>query len=229
MVLGGSPENPSPLIPAATVLLLRDTSNGLEVLLLRRNKALKAFGGAWVFPGGRVDDVDGPGLKEIEKARQTAIRETMEETSLDISDSDFVTLSNWIPPVEEKRRFSTWFFVTNAPDKPVIIDDGEIHDYQWISPRDALAKVPNPELMMMPPTYVSLWCLKDYNTVKQALGSLSKFKPEIFETKFARSDNGFVTLWPGDSSYECLDLTKTGPRRRLYANPKNWQYETDFR
>lgn len=229
MVLGGNPENPSPLIPAATVLLLRDSPNGLEVLLLRRNKALKAFGGAWVFPGGRVDEADGPGLEEIEKAKHTAIRETLEETNLDISGSDFVTLSNWIPPVEEKRRFSTWFFVTNAPDTPVKIDQGEIHDYQWISPRDALAKVPSPDLMMMPPTYVSLWCLREFGTVDQAMAGLHEHEPEIFETKFARGDEGFITLWPGDCCYESLDFTQKGAKRRLYAESDCWRYETDFR
>ena len=39
---------------AATVVLLRDGAGGLETLLLRRNSRI-AFGGMWVFPGGRVD------------------------------------------------------------------------------------------------------------------------------------------------------------------------------
>ena len=47
-----------PLVAAATVLLLRDnTDAGLEVLMLRRNSKI-AFGGMWVFPGGRVDADD---------------------------------------------------------------------------------------------------------------------------------------------------------------------------
>ncbi len=229
MVLGGNPDNPSPLIPAATVLLLRDTDVGIEVLLLRRNKALKAFGGAWVFPGGRVDDEDGPDLDEIPRAQQTAIRETMEETSLDISGARFAALSNWIPPVEEKRRFSTWFFVAKAPDTPVVIDDGEIHDYQWICPKAALAKVPSPDLYLMPPTYISLWSLKDYDSVEAALNGLSDLEPERFETKFTRGEKGFITMWPGDACYDSLDLTIEGAKRRLYAQPDQWHYETDFR
>ncbi|MFB0950916.1 MAG: hypothetical protein QMB10_06645 [Halioglobus sp.] len=44
--------------PASTVVLLRDTANGLETLLLKRNKALVFAGGAWVFPGGSVDPED---------------------------------------------------------------------------------------------------------------------------------------------------------------------------
>lgn len=45
------------LIPAATVLLLRNGESGVEVLMVRRNSEI-AFGGMWVFPGGRVDSTD---------------------------------------------------------------------------------------------------------------------------------------------------------------------------
>jgi len=41
-------------VAAATVVLLRDGDEGLETLMLRRNSKI-AFGGMWVFPGGRVD------------------------------------------------------------------------------------------------------------------------------------------------------------------------------
>jgi 8-oxo-dGTP pyrophosphatase MutT (NUDIX family) len=40
---------------AATVLTLRDASNGYEILMLRRNLRSDFVGGAYVFPGGGVD------------------------------------------------------------------------------------------------------------------------------------------------------------------------------
>ena len=42
----------TPPIDAATVLLLRDGMEGLEVLLLKRHSASTDLGGAFVFPGG---------------------------------------------------------------------------------------------------------------------------------------------------------------------------------
>lgn len=42
-------------VPAATVMVLRDTAAGLEVLMLRRHAASGVLGGAFVFPGGKVD------------------------------------------------------------------------------------------------------------------------------------------------------------------------------
>ena len=52
-------------IPAATVILLRDTPAGVETLMLRRNSKL-AFGGMWVFPGGRVDPTDHEGAVDAD-------------------------------------------------------------------------------------------------------------------------------------------------------------------
>jgi 8-oxo-dGTP pyrophosphatase MutT (NUDIX family) len=43
---------------AATVVMLRDTSHGLEVFLMRRHGKSDVLGGAYVFPGGKVDAVD---------------------------------------------------------------------------------------------------------------------------------------------------------------------------
>jgi len=94
---------------------------------------------------------------------------------------------------------------------------------------DALSKVPSPDLLMMPPTYISLWSLRNFNSVDEAKAGLSEYTPERFETRFARADKGFITLWPGDSAYDDLDFTKDGPKRRLYAESDRWRYETDFR
>jgi 8-oxo-dGTP pyrophosphatase MutT (NUDIX family) len=45
---------------AATVVLVRDAAgaDGIEVFMLRRNLRSDFVGGAWVFPGGAVDDHD---------------------------------------------------------------------------------------------------------------------------------------------------------------------------
>src|ERR1700679_2469306 len=44
--------------PAATVITVRDGANGYEILMLRRNLNSDFVGGAYVFPGGRVDESD---------------------------------------------------------------------------------------------------------------------------------------------------------------------------
>ena len=44
--------------PAATVVLLRDGPQGLEVFMVRRHHQIDFAGGALVFPGGKVAPED---------------------------------------------------------------------------------------------------------------------------------------------------------------------------
>ncbi|HEX6370095.1 MAG TPA: NUDIX domain-containing protein [Longimicrobium sp.] len=95
---------PAATRPAATVLLVRDSADGPEVLLLRRHKRSGFAAGAWVFPGGVVDGgdadlalverLDGPtpmqwaerlGLSDPAEAVSfvtAAVREAFEETGI---------------------------------------------------------------------------------------------------------------------------------------------------
>ena len=50
--------DPAPLRPAATVLLLRDSPAGIEVLMTRRSLTASFAPGAYVFPGGGIDAAD---------------------------------------------------------------------------------------------------------------------------------------------------------------------------
>ena len=55
------------LLPAATVVLLRDADRGPELLLLQRSPR-KGKPGPWVFPGGKVDPADRvPGVDDAER------------------------------------------------------------------------------------------------------------------------------------------------------------------
>src|SRR4051812_4319761 len=98
---------------AASVIVLRDTDAGPEVLLVQRNPASRFMGGAWVFPGGAVHDEDGG------SAAATAVRELDEEAGVVIADPDhLVPWSRWITPAQVKIRFDTWFFVARSPMTP---------------------------------------------------------------------------------------------------------------
>jgi len=75
-------------IPAATLILVRERSDGPPELLMVERAAGMAFAaGAWVFPGGRIDEADqqlAQTYKGFEDgaARIAAIRETLEETAI---------------------------------------------------------------------------------------------------------------------------------------------------
>ena len=55
-----------PDIPvAATVVLLRDGAGGLEVLMIERPDR-GSFAGAWVFPGGKLEDAMKESIEELD-------------------------------------------------------------------------------------------------------------------------------------------------------------------
>ena len=217
-------------IAAATVILVRDTDSGLETLMLRRNSKI-AFGGMWVFPGGRVDEADRDGLAaddELGAARRAAIRESHVESGLDISGESLTPLSHWTPPAITPRRFLTWFFVAPAPSSEVVIDDGEIKDHAWMRVSDALKRRDADEIELAPPTFVTLHWLASHGSVAEAIAAAHAREPEFFTTRIAVTDHGPVALWEGDAGYEASDASASGARHRLSMRKGAWLYEREI-
>ena len=71
---------------SATVVLLRDTpSTGLEVFLLRRHTASAVLGGAYVFPGGKLDAADcAPALHAHFDRSPQALHQSLGEPGIDV-------------------------------------------------------------------------------------------------------------------------------------------------
>jgi 8-oxo-dGTP pyrophosphatase MutT (NUDIX family) len=76
--------NAPSLRPAATVIVLRDGPHRPEVFMVRRHEGTAFMGGAYVFPGGRVDqgDFDHAGGDRGLAFRYAAIRELFEEVGV---------------------------------------------------------------------------------------------------------------------------------------------------
>ena len=215
----------SELVLAATVILLRDTPDGPETLMLRKNSRV-AFGGMWVFPGGRVDPEDGQdGDELVVRARIAAVREAEEEASVVVDPADLIWFSHWTPPQVEIRRFSTWFFAARAPHGEVEIDDGEITDSQWVRPADALTQQRNGEIELAPPTFVTLHTLSDHSSVEAALAALGSSPPRHYVTRVSGTEAGVVVMWEGDAGYDQGDASIPGPRHRLLMSKKGFVFE----
>ena len=74
-------------IPAATLILVRERGSGPpELLMVERAAGMVFAAGAWVFPGGRIDEGDerlaGHFSAGDGSAKVAAIRETIEETAV---------------------------------------------------------------------------------------------------------------------------------------------------
>ena len=216
--LDGDPAQAPPPVPAATVVLLRESreSPEVEVLMLRKNSRI-AFGGMWVFPGGRIDAEDAADGGDPEgTARNAAARETREEAGIEAAPDDFVWFAHWTPPPSTPKRFATWFFAARAADHAVSIDGGEIKDHQWISPAAALERHAAGEIDLVPPTWVTLYHLSRYPTVDGILERFRSADATVYETHIGmRADGVRAAMWSGDAGYETNDANAEGARHRL--------------
>ena len=94
----------------------------MEVLMVKRNDKVAFMAGAYVFPGGRVDEADReepadqpsrfPDLSPLEDAayRRAAVRELMEEANVRIEPFHLEPFAHWVTPEIEIRRYDTRFF-----------------------------------------------------------------------------------------------------------------------
>ncbi|HVN83761.1 MAG TPA: NUDIX hydrolase [Candidatus Binatia bacterium] len=223
-----SDRTPAVAHPAATVVLLRDAADACEVLLVRRSAQLAFHGGAWVFPGGRIDPEDYAAAGSdavIVAARHAAVREAREEAGLSLAASDLVLISRWITPEPLPKRFDTWFFAAPAAGHDVQVDGGEIHDHRWFRVADALAAQKAGEIELPPPTFVTILSLAEHGSVRDALAAFARDPVLTFAPRLATVTGSPCTLYEGDVGYEGGDATAPGPRHRLVMQDGDWRYE----
>ena len=194
--------------PAASVAIMRDGPAGVETLMLRRPVG-GAFGGMWVFPGGKVEAAD-HGADEIDRARSAAVREAAEEVGFLLARERLAFLSHWLPPVDVPHRFSTWFFVA-AGDGKVTIDGREIDSYAWCSPREALSRCDSGDFKLVPPTWVTLHWLSRHTDAGAAVRAAVKGPPESFVTRLATAGDIRVALWQEDAGHQLETLPCQAP------------------
>lgn len=218
----------SDIFPAATVVLVRDGEQGLETLLLRRNKTVQFAGGSWVFPGGRIDKEDyRSDLEDIESAsRLAAVREAKEEADMDIDDESLVYFAHWTTPPEAPKRFATWFYIaTVGPGEMVTVDGSEIVEHRWYSPDQAIAAANNKDIEMMPPTFITLTELSEAANAADALSMYRERKVPEYLPKFTMTEKGICMLYPGDAGYESGDQDAEGPHHRMWMLEEGWRFE----
>jgi 8-oxo-dGTP pyrophosphatase MutT (NUDIX family) len=191
--------NPGPEVApreAASVIVLRDSAGGPEVLLVQRNPKQRFMGGAWVFPGGAVDP--------DETVEQTALRELAEEASVHLPDGAGLTpFSRWITPAEVKIRFDTWFFVVEAPDDAEPRADGqECVDLRWIEPQAALDAQQQDQLELVFPTIKHLEQLTGFPTVEATIAAARTREIEPVQPRIVVEDGGAKVLLPGEPGFD---------------------------
>jgi 8-oxo-dGTP pyrophosphatase MutT (NUDIX family) len=236
-----TPERPAPgeglnlgaaTIPrqAATLILLRDGAERMEVLLVKRNPKARFMGGVWVFPGGAVDAGDGeaggddPGNgspdgipdgapdsgpdgvsdgSARDPHRAAAVRELREEAGIAVEDpATLVAISRWITPAAVKVRYDTHFFLAPLPARQEARVDGEeCVDCGWFSPEGALEAHAKGEIALVFPTIAHLRRLTPFATATEAIAHARTLTIEPVLPKVVVEGDAARVLLPGDPGY----------------------------
>ncbi|MGJ3191674.1 NUDIX hydrolase [Paenarthrobacter sp. FR1] len=187
--LPGTKPVPEPRL-AASVILLRDTADGLEAFVQHRVSTMDFAAGMVVFPGGRVDAADQSGWDyptELLQAHAAdwhqssigtdpdaaamvltaAIREVQEEAGLSIDASDLRPWANWITPTDMPKRFDTYFYVAKpSPGAEPQHQTTEAWQSLWMPVNGILEAEAAGTLQLMPPTYYLLKEIDGFGSVE---------------------------------------------------------------
>lgn len=182
---------------SASLILLRDSADGPEVLLVKRNPEQRFMGGAWVFPGGATDADDAD-------ERVTAVRELEEEAGIALApDAELARYSRWITPAQVKVRFDTHFFVTPAPDgAEAHVDGSECVELAWIRPVEALAAGEAETMLLVFPTIKHLEQLAEHDSVTEAMDAARSRRVMPVQPRVLTDGGVARVVLPGEPGYD---------------------------
>ncbi len=214
---------PAEARPASTVIVLRASADGFEVLLVRRNDRVAFMAGAFVFPGGRVDaddkaragdyaflhqpqrftDLDGAAELAY---RHAGVRELREEAAVQVDVDALLPIAHWVTPAIEIRRYDTRFFLTvMPPGQEAKHDEGETTELAWCTPSDALGRGLRGEIMLPPPTWTTLRQLEPHRTLDDALAWARTVPIVRVEPGFVSDGATRILTLPGDPTFPTIE------------------------
>jgi 8-oxo-dGTP pyrophosphatase MutT (NUDIX family) len=159
---GCSPDLARALVCAA----VRETFEEAGVLLAGRTF------GAVVSVLGREDwEADRKALMQ----RTLSLAKFLDSRRLVVRSDLLRPWAHWITPEFEPRRYDTRFFLAALPAGQEARDvSGEADAVAWMRPEEAVAAVDRREMAMLPPTYVTLRELAEFDTVDDALAAADR-------------------------------------------------------
>ena len=166
---------------------VRDGDGGPEVLVIERTLDHRFLPGYVAFPGGAVDDEDGPLADRwfgdpSEAARAAAVRELAEEVALAVTADAVVAappgggltpvdeappprdrlaqIARWIAPAQVPVRFDARYFAVRMDGAADPTPDGaEAARAWWVSPRSLLAAWDAGDVLLYWPTHFTVTAL----------------------------------------------------------------------
>ena len=215
--------------PAATVVTVREIPgpDGFEVLMVRRNDTVAFMAGAYVFPGGRVDEADltSAGGDAAHAYRLAAVREMQEEAGVTVDPAELLLIAHWVTPEIELRRYDTRFFLVRMPaGQQARHDESETTALEWLSPRVAIERCLRGEIMLPPPTWTTLKRMQRHRTLNElfAWARSVAIVPRV-QPQFVKDEHRTMLTLPGDPTYPTVEGWEVPEETRFVLQDGRWR------
>lgn len=127
-------------------------------------------------------------------------------------------VARFVTPLGPPRRFDARFFIAQAPDgQEPSHDEGEIVNWEWTRPADALQRWADGQMEMMSPTVRMVACLARYPSAADAM-SVARRRQRYQRVRVADPTGEYRVLLPGEPGYEDAELEVESGWVRLW-NP----------
>jgi 8-oxo-dGTP pyrophosphatase MutT (NUDIX family) len=159
-------------------------------------------------PGRFISLADGDAHRRFMQYRSDVhagtrgLRAIADAESLRLALDSLVLFSHWVTPPSpiEGRRFDTRFFMTRVPAGQVPAhDDRETTEGVWLTPRDAIRRAAAREIVLPPPTWVTLRELEPHGSVQAALEWAAARRVVRREPAIVQESGARVLVMPLDS------------------------------
>jgi len=229
----------------ATILLLRDGPELLEVFMVERHHRIDFAEGALVFPGGKVETfeecgvllarprgtqnlIDGTRLESIATRYRDALQdgshsmlEMVQSEDLELAFDLLVPFAHWITPEFMPKRFDTHFFLVGAPPDQLAIHDGfESVDSLWTTIPKALELEKSGQRTIIFPTLENMKKLGRSNSVVAALEKARLDKIVTVLPRFSKDPDGtMMMVIPEEAGYDTIRAPLPGQESKPKSPP----------
>lgn len=150
--------------------------------------------------------VDVAQLRSHVEADESVFADLLLERGLVLDATAVEEVARFITPLGSPRRFDARFFVARTPPgQEPLQDDGEIVDWAWIRPQDALDKWAAGEMTMMSPTVRMVACLARYQSADEVLVAAAR-RLEYKRVRVVDPNGAYQVVLPGEPGYETAEL-----------------------
>jgi 8-oxo-dGTP pyrophosphatase MutT (NUDIX family) len=142
-------------------------------------------------------------LREGLNNGNVSIETFLRDRHLCIRDNSLEFFAHWVTPTQEDKRYNTYFFIGAIDGQQRAFEDEiETFDGIWLTPDAALDGNTDGELMLAPPTLVTLLQLQTFDSRDEALSEFRDQNPSPIVPELRRDEGGVSVILPTHEDYD---------------------------